>query len=217
MKGYPIFLIGLEGKHSVVVGGGREAERKIEGLVECDAAVTVIAPRVTDRIRTLADEGKLTWIDREFLDSDLRGVFLVIASEQDSETNNRIWTVAQREGTLANVMDDVDHCNFIAGSVVRQGDLTIAISTNGCAPALAVRLKQRLQRELGSEYGAFLEMMSELRESLARRYPDFEQRRAVWYELVDSEIIDRLREGSHDLARVRIEQLIALPESTSQQ
>ncbi len=213
MKGYPLFLIGLEKRRCVVVGGGREAERKIEGLLECDAATTVIARDVTDRIRSLADERRLTWIERDYRSGDLKGAFLVIAERRDRATNTRIWNEAQTEGALVNIMDDVEHCDFIAGSVIRRGPLTVAISTSGCAPALAVRLRERLQRELGPEYATFLEMMRALREPMIRRYPDFDERRARWYALVDSDIIEHLRAGRTEPARALLEQLMGEPGS----
>ena len=91
---------------------------------------------------------------------------------------------------------------------MRKGDLTIAISTSGKAPALAVRLRERLQRELGSEYERFLELAGELREPLARNVPDFETRKALWYELVDSEILDALARGDETSAREIISHVV---------
>ena len=208
MKPYPVFLIGLEEKRCVVAGGGSEAERKVEGLLECDAAVTVISAEATDRLRHWADDGTITWIPREYEHGDLKGTAIVIATGADPVTNERIWREAKAEGALINVMDDVSRCNFIAGSVVRQGPLKIAISTSGCAPALAVRLRERMEREFGPEFADFLNLMEGLREPLAARYPDFEMRRALWYELVDSDVIDRLREGRPDLARLRVEEIV---------
>jgi siroheme synthase-like protein len=213
LKGYPIFLIGLDQRTCVVVGGGREAERKIDGLLECDAAVRVIATDMTPRLRDLARDEKITWIARDYRKGDLDGTFLVIAAEQDALTNEMIGSEAREAGVLVNVMDDTEHCNFIAGSVVRQGALTVAISTNGCAPALAVRLRQRLQRELGPEYAELLKLMYELRKPLADRYPDFAQRRAIWYDLVDSDIIRHLRQGRPELARARALELAGDPET----
>lgn len=203
MKVYPVFLIGLEKKRCVVVGGGSEAERKVEGLLDCEAAVTVIGPEITERLRGRAEDGTIAWIPKEYEPGDLRGAFLVIATGRDPEINERIWREAESEGALVNVVDDPPHCNFIAGSVVRRGPLAVAVSTSGCAPALAVRIRERFEREFGPEFASFLELLQELREPLAARYPDFEARRAVWYDLVDSDVIDLLREGRPDLARQR--------------
>jgi len=212
VKGYPVFLIGLDRRRCVVVGGDGEAERKVEGLLECDAAVTVIASRVTDRVRTLAFERRVIWLRRDYRAGDLKGAWLVIAAGQGPATRSCIWEEARAEQALVNVTDDVEHCNFIAGSIVRRGPLTIAVSTNGCAPALAVRMREWLERELGPEYGEFLELLSSLREDVARRYSSFESRRELWYRLVDSDVLDHLRSGRRDLAEGRIEQILGEPE-----
>ena len=208
MKGYPVFLIGLSDKRCVVLGGASEAQRKVEGLLDCDAAVTVISAESTEQLSAWAEEGIIVWHKREYQPGDLKDAFLVIATSDNPQTSALIWEEAQVEGTLINVVDDVPHCNFIAGSVVRQGPLTIAISTSGLAPVLAVRLRQRLQGELGPEYAAFLEMMGALREPMATRYPDFQARRKRWYALVDSDIIELLREGRPDLARQRVAEIV---------
>ena len=105
--------------------------------------------------------------------------------------------------------DDTSHSNFTAGAVVRQGALTIAISTSGCAPALAVRLRQQFERTFGPEYATFLDWLQDLRKSLSARYPDFTERRARWYALVDSEILTLLKRGQVNLARRRLAEVIA--------
>lgn len=207
MKPYPIFLMDLADRHCIVIGGGHEAESKVRGLLECDATVTVISPVLTGQLEAWANEGLFTWLDRPYEAGDLRGAFLVIAERADAETNGRVWAEAEAEGALVNVMDDVDHCNFVAGSVVRQGPLVISISTSGCAPTLAVRLRQRLQGELGPEYAQFLTWMQELRDPMAARYPDFGERRRRWYELVDSDVLVLLRAGEEARARQRLEAL----------
>jgi precorrin-2 dehydrogenase/sirohydrochlorin ferrochelatase len=210
MKPYPIFLIDLSRRHCVVIGGGREGEYKVKGLLDCEARVTVISGQLTDQLQAWADEGRLTWIQRDYRPGDLRGAFLVIAERSDPETNAAIRAEAEAERALVNVMDDVPHCNFVAGSVVRQGPLTMAISTSGCAPALSVRLRQRFQDEFGSEYGVFLEWLRELRQPMAARYPDFQERRRRWYALIDSDILDLLRAGRPDLARRRMAEIVDL-------
>jgi precorrin-2 dehydrogenase len=106
-------------------------------------------------------------------------------------------------------MDDASHGNFTTGAVMRQGALTIAISTSGCAPALAVRLRQQFQNTFGPEYALFLDWLRAVREPLAAQYPDFSERRARWYALVDSEILSWLQQGRIDLARQRMAEIIA--------
>jgi siroheme synthase-like protein len=208
VKGYPVFLIGLERRHCIVVGGNREAQRKVEGLLECDARVTVIAPRVTELLERLALAGRVERLARDYQTGDLRGAFLVIATGQGPAERAGIWEEARAEGALVNVTDDVEHCNFIAGSVMRRGPLTLAISTNGRAPALAVRLRERFEREFGPEYGELLDLLGALRERLTWRRLEFEERRELWYRLVDSDVLVQLRAGRRELARERIEQIL---------
>jgi siroheme synthase-like protein len=208
LKGYPVFLVGLENRRCVVIGGGHEAERKVQGLLDCDANVTLIGAEITPRLKALADEKRVTWIARDFQPGDTDGAFLVIAENDKPETSAQIW--AEAKDALVNVMDDIEHCNFIAGAVVRQGPLTIAISTNGAAPTLAVRLRQKMEKEYGPEYATFLELMRDLREPIARVYPDMAERKAIWYQLVDSDIIDLIRIGDSDRVVGRIEQIAGI-------
>ena len=208
MKGYPVFLIDLATQRCVVIGGSQEAERKVKGLLDCDAAVTVISANITDQLRAWAEVGTIAWVPRPYQSGDLRGAYLVIVAGGDPHTNACLLEEAQAERALVNVMDDPAQSTFITGAVVRQGPLTIALSTNGCAPALAVRLRQRLEQEFGPEYAAFLKLMQEVREPLAAHYPDFHERRARWYALIDSEVIDRLREGQPELAHQRVAEIV---------
>lgn len=200
LKPYPVFLVGLENRHCIVVGGGKEAEYKVKGLLECQATLMVISPTLTPQLEEWAEEGRFSWLNRAYQPGDLRGAFLVIAERSDPPRNAQIFEEAQAENALVNLIDDIPHCNFIAGSVVRQGDLVITISTSGSAPALAVRLRQRFERELGPEYSDFLALMAALRQPMSALIPDFQERRRRWYRLVDSEILELLRAGERDRA-----------------
>jgi len=189
MKVYPIFLNDLAGRKCVVIGGNHEAARKVVDLLSCDASVTVITPAPSDSLIQLSKDGRVDWIDRKYRAGDLSQAFIVIVSEPHLEDVDAIWQEGNEERALINVMDDVPHCSFVAGSVVRQGQLTVSISTSGAAPALAVRLRQRLESMFDQEYASFLDVMGGLRETMATRFPDFEERRKCWYELVDSDIL----------------------------
>jgi precorrin-2 dehydrogenase/sirohydrochlorin ferrochelatase len=204
---YPVY-IELREQPCVVIGGGKIAEGKVAGLLAARANVTVISPDLTAHLRELVEEKKITYIARTYQPGDLTGAFMVICATDQAEINYQVWQEASANRQLVNVVDDTPRCNFIAPSILRKGDLTIAISTSGKAPALAVRLKERLQRELGPEYERFLELAGELREPLARHIPDFETRKALWYELVDSEILDILARGDEPAARAVISRVV---------
>jgi precorrin-2 dehydrogenase / sirohydrochlorin ferrochelatase len=198
---YPVY-IQLRAQPCVVIGGGKIAEGKVDGLLAAQAKVIVIAPELTSRLRHLAEQQQITYIARKYQPGDLIGAFMVICATDQTEINHQVWQEATANHQLVNVVDDTPRCNFIAPSILRKGDLTIAISTSGKAPALAVRLKERLQREIGPEYERFLELAGEL------RVPDFETRKAVWYELVDSEILAALARGDESSARDIISQVV---------
>jgi precorrin-2 dehydrogenase / sirohydrochlorin ferrochelatase len=204
---YPVY-IQLREQPCVVIGGGKIAEGKVEGLLAAQAQVTVISPDLTPRLHDLVEEEQITYLARTYQPGDLTGAFMVICATDQPEINHQVWQEGTANRQLVNVVDDTPRCNFIAPSILRKGDLTIAISTSGKAPALAVRLKERLQRELGPEYERFLELAGELREPLARQVPDFETRKALWYELVDSEILAVLARGDEATAREIISRIV---------
>ena len=204
---YPVY-IQLREQPCIVIGGGKIAEGKVQGLLAVQAKVTVIAPDLTSHLQSLVKQKQIMYVSRKYQAGDLTGAFLVICATDQAEINRQVWEEASANHQLVNVVDDTPRCNFIAPSILRKGDLTIAISTSGKAPALAVRLKERLQRELGPEYERFLELAGELREPLARHIPDFETRKAIWYELVDSEILEALARGDEASAREIISQVV---------
>lgn len=193
---YPIFL-DLSGKKCLVVGEGPEIAGKVRSLVDAAANVAYVNPRAEPSIEALAAEGLISWERRGFEQHDLDGCFLAIV---DSEANAEIFRLAEERHVLMNAVDDPEHCRFSFGSVHRQGDLTIAISTNGVAPALAVRLRERLAQEIGAEYAELLRMLKEVRAEIGSRVADFSARRALWYRIIDSDILDKLRAGQRDEA-----------------
>jgi len=204
---YPVY-VQLHEQPCVVIGGGKIAEGKVEGLLAADARVIVISPNLTPRLHNLAKQGKIEYISRTYQPGDLTGAFLVISATDQTEINQQVWEEASTNHQLINVVDDTPHCNFIAPAILRKGDLTIAISTAGKAPALAVRLKEQFQKEIGPEYERFLELAGHLREPLARHIPDFETRKSLWYELVDSEILDLLARGDEIAAIQKISEVV---------
>ncbi len=204
---YPVF-IDVTRRKCVVVGGGEVAEGKVAGLLDAGATVTVIAPEVTPRLAEWVAAGRVRHVPRAYQEGDLADAFLVIGATDDPEVNARVWAEATARGLLVNVVDDPPRCVFIAPAVVRRGDLIVAISTSGKAPALAARLRQWLEGVLGDEYARFLELVAPLRARLAQHVPDLDERRRRWYRLVDSDVLALLREGREEEARARAEQIL---------
>jgi precorrin-2 dehydrogenase len=162
---FPAFLK-LAGRACLVVGAGRVAEDKVEGLLLAGAHVRVVAPKATRRIAALASEGKILWNARWFRSSDLDSAFLVVAATSSASLHAKIFSEARRRRVLCNVVDDPEHCDFYYGAVVRRGALQIAISTEGHSPALAQRLKKEIARDYGTEYEPWLAEIGSQRKQL---------------------------------------------------
>ena len=209
MDVYPIFLTDLRSRRCVVIGGGDEAERKVEGLLAANAGVTVISETLTDTLADRAGQGHVTWLPRACRPGDLQGAWLAIATVRDPALAARLKDEAERLGVLLNVADDAPHSNFVQGAVMRRGPLAIAVSTSGCSPALAARIRRQLEQTFGPEYAELLELLGELRRPVAEREPDFRARMALWQALLDSEMLDLLRQGRHEQARQLGERLLA--------
>ena len=198
MSTYPIILNNLETQPALVVGGGKIAEDKVVQLLDAGAGcVTVISPALHGELVRLFTQGRIRWTARPFQPGDIAGdpPFLAIAATDEPAVNRAVVMEAREARVLANAVDDPPYCDFYAVSVVRQGNLTIGIGTDGQMPALAARLRAKLQRGFGPEYARLIELAREMRPELARRFPDFETRRRVWYALADAPLIPMLRRG----------------------
>ncbi len=176
---FPI-LLKLKAKKCVVVGAGKIAAAKTAGLVTSGARVVVIGPRAAEWIQSQARAGKVTWRRRRFMAADVEQASLVIAATNSNATNEAVFRACVKRGVWCNVVDDPERCDFFYPAVVRRGPLQIAISTNGRSPALARRLRIELERQFGSEYGAWVEQVGEMRQKLRRRnLPAAERRRRL--------------------------------------
>lgn len=179
-------MLRLHGRKVVFVGGGRETLEKVRSLVDSGADVTLIGdypPMPGVRV-----------LRRPYMDGDLEGAWLVFAHLPDPGQHGPIFAEAERRGIWCNAVDDLPHCAFTMPAVHRQGDLVVAVSTGGAAPALASRLKDRFARELGPEFASFLESARTLRSELQQRYQTFPERRDAWYAAVDS-FLEQLSPG----------------------
>ena len=165
MTYYPIFL-DVRGRPCLVVGGGAISTRKVEGLLQAGASVTVMSPEVTEIIRNHADTGALRHIKRPYRQGNLSGYFLVYAATGVPEVDAMMANEAKATGVLLNLVDRPALCDFITPAVVRRGDISIAISTNGKCPGFAKRVRREIETLVGPEFGAALESVAAQRERL---------------------------------------------------
>lgn len=191
---YPM-MVDLAGRRCLVVGGGRVAERKVALLLECGAEVEVVSPATTRKIADLAARGAIRLARRAVRPADLDRAFLVFAATDDAQVNQSVAHEVRKAGGLVNVADAPEACNFLVPSVIRRGDLTIAISTGGGSPALAKRLRQRLEATIGPEYEAFLAALRELRARAQQAISDPTERQALYRRAVDSDLFEHAARG----------------------
>ncbi len=205
MKYYPVFL-DLKNKECAVIGGGLVAERKVELLLECGAKIMVISPELTDKLEKLRNLGKVFQVKRKYRFGDLEGVFLAVCATNDPDVNLRVYEEAIERNILVNVVDEPTLCNFIVPSTVRRGDLVIAISTSGSCPALAKKLRKELEKVFGPEYKEYVNLLRKLREKLMEEEPDTEKRNLILKKLVDSDLLELIKNERRDLIEERVKE-----------
>src|SRR5262249_34168845 len=199
-----IACLKLSGRRCVVVGGGEIGLEKVEGLLACDADVTVIAPDAGPELEALAAAGPIRWGRRAYAgDPDLEGVFPAIACTNDTDVNIGVYEDAERRAMLVNVVDVPPLCNFILPAIVRTGPLAIAISTAGASPALAKRMKAQIAETYGEPYARLAVLLNEVRGWAEGTLPTYQDRKDFFEGIVhgDPDAIELLRAG--DEAAVR--------------
>jgi precorrin-2 dehydrogenase/sirohydrochlorin ferrochelatase len=184
---FPMFLK-LTGRPCIVIGAGNLAESKIESLRAAHARVLVIASEARPRIVELAEAGEIEWTRREYRAGDLVGQFLVVAATNNPAVNRAVYREAVEENVLCNAVDDPPFCDFYFPSVVRRGDLQIAISTAGASPALAQRLRKEINAQLPLDVGDWLTDLGNLRREVTQREPLNEERRLLLHQLAQREV-----------------------------
>lgn len=207
MAHYPL-NVDLTNRRCLVVGGGAVAERKIETLLEFGAAVVVVSPQLTPRLSEMNRDGSFEYVAGTYESAHLDGAFLVIAATDDRDTNKAVSAESQRRGILVNVVDDPELCSFFVPAMVRHGDFLVSVSTSGRSPAMARRVREQLDAQFGPEFGELAGLLGDLRDEVKSRYADGASRMRAYRRVLDSDVLDLLREGKRDEAIERARQCI---------
>jgi precorrin-2 dehydrogenase/sirohydrochlorin ferrochelatase len=184
---FPIFLK-LTARPCLVIGAGNLAESKIESLRAANGKVTVIAPAASPRITELAVSGEIEWHQREYRAGDIQNYFLVVTATNVPAVNRAVFLEAQANKIICNAVDDPPFCDFYFPSVVRRGDLQIAISTAGASPALAQRLRKEINAQLPLDVGDWLTDLGNLRREVVATEPLNEERKWLLHQLASREV-----------------------------
>ena len=162
---YPIFL-NIQGKKCVVIGGGQVGLRKAKMLLQAGANVFVISKNPHAEIRKLSKRKAIHLIQRDYKAGDLKDAVIAIACTDVKEVNRKVADEAKKAGVLINVADDPERSDFITPSLFKRGNLTVAVSTAGVSPALAKKIRMRLEQTFGEEYSPLLSVIKEVRQEL---------------------------------------------------
>jgi len=198
---YPIVL-DLTGRPCLVVGGGAIAERKVAGLVEAGARVTVVSPSLPRALLRLATEAPLRWRPREYAAGDAAGFILVMVATDDRAVNAAVATECRERGIWVNCADDPARCDFILPSVLRRGPVTVAVSTGGASPAMARLVREELDALLPWVIAPLTEVVAEVRRAVRESGISLDAER--WRQALDGELRRLVAAGRTTEARARL-------------
>lgn len=187
-KRYYMACLDLAGRDVLVVGAGRVALEKIEGLLDAGARVTVVAPDVSEPVETLGRSGRVALSRGRYRAEDLDGRFLVVAATSVTPVNERVFADAEARGMLCNVVDVPELCSFILPAVHRDDPIAVAISTGGASPALAQRLRDDVARLVTREHVRLARDLRELRPWAREHLLTYEARRDYFRALVQERL-----------------------------
>jgi precorrin-2 dehydrogenase/sirohydrochlorin ferrochelatase len=190
-------MMNLTDRGVAVVGGGKVAARKIEALLMSGARITVISPRVTDEVASLARGGRLRWVEEEFREElldDIPDLTLVFGATDDRKVGKALYEAATRRRTPCNIADDPELCSFILPASLTRGRLTICVSSGGASPALSRRVREDLERRYGHEYAALTHILAALREKIISLGRPSEENRDLFFRVVDSDLLHAIKE-----------------------
>jgi uroporphyrin-III C-methyltransferase / precorrin-2 dehydrogenase / sirohydrochlorin ferrochelatase len=188
-----LVALDLAGRRGLVVGGGEIAARRVQGLLDAGAQVTVVAPHLDASLAELADRGDIAWVRREYRRTDLAGTAIAFNTSDDRELGRRIREDARRAGVLLNTHDRPAACDFASPALVRRGRLQVAVSTSGDSPHVAAAMRERLESLIGPEWGPQLSLIANVRRRLRRAGVPIGEQHHTYRELMRGRVREALR------------------------
>jgi precorrin-2 dehydrogenase / sirohydrochlorin ferrochelatase len=191
--GYYSVALDMTGRFTVVIGGGTVAERKVKGLLEAGAVVKVVSPCLTVQLARWVTKGRISHVARNYTPGDLAGYELVFVATSDPRVNAAIFHEGKKRGLWVNTADDPAHCDFILPSVLRRGELTIAVSTGGNSPALSKAIREELETYFTGDYDALTKVVTAVRKELRQR--SLVPSSQAWQGALNGELRDLVHRG----------------------
>jgi precorrin-2 dehydrogenase / sirohydrochlorin ferrochelatase len=196
---YPMF-VSIDKRECLVVGGGSVGERKIRTLLQYGAAVRLVAENLTPWLQTQCDKGTIHLVGRTYAKDQLDDVDIVFAATSDPGLNRAIAADARQRRLWCNMATEPEWGSFILPSIFQRGPLTIAISTGGASPVLAVQVKQKLAQEFGTEWIVLLRIMALLRINIQSTGMSSAQNRELYHRIAKLPLLEYIRKGEKNQA-----------------
>jgi precorrin-2 dehydrogenase / sirohydrochlorin ferrochelatase len=198
-------LLDVRGRQCLVIGGGNVAERKISGLLEAGADVTVISPQLGKKLEVWECLGRVALLKREYEPGDVKGCYvLVFAATNIASVNEKVYEEASSQGIWVNVADHLELSSFILPSVVRRGKLMLSVSTGGASPTVARRIASELDETYGAEYELYIEFLSDLRLKVQSWVEDKDIRQQMFKQMLNWDILALIRGGAFDSWKIEL-------------
>ena len=208
LASYPINL-NLANRLCIVLGGGKVAWRKVKVLLESGAKIRVVSPQIIDEFMARVERNEIEYCQKVYEKADLKGSFLVICATDSKIVNAAAARMAHEMGALVNVVDDSYPSDFTVPAQVRRGDLLLTVSTNGKSPEIARQLRKELASVYDESYGEFITLVARYREELKRSVATSGQRERLWREMIDSEVLELVRNGEISIVEARFKNAIS--------
>lgn len=207
VKYYPVNL-SLKNKKCVVFGAGKVALRKVKRLLECGAAVSVIGQEILPQFKRLLEKKKIIFKNKRAGLKDLKRAFLAVAATDDRKLNALVSAYCLEKNILVNVADSPKECNFTLPSVLRRGNLTISVSTDGLSPALAKNIRRDIQQRFGFEYARLLRLMKQIRPEALKKIKNPRIRKILFKKIFQPEILALFKKNKQQQAGKRIREYL---------
>lgn len=207
------FYIDIKDKKCLVVGGGNIAFQKIKVLLQFEVNITVISTQICEEIQAIVkeleeseelEESKKVILNyKQIEDSDIKDYFFVIAATNDRDLNTHISALCKKENILVNVVDVQEECDFIFPSIIKEGNMTISISSGGQSPALSIRIKEKIKSVIPEYYPRLLDFLGEQRNNIHNKIKMQQTRKKVY-----NEIIAYVEQNHGNISHEEINQII---------
>ena len=206
---YPMNL-DLTGRRCIVVGGGKVAERKVLGLLQAAGKVTLIAPKLTERLLELAHAGLVDWYELRYMKGMLKDMkpLLVFCATDNRDVNEQAAEEAREEGALVNDVTEPEQTDFTVPSSFRRGALLVTLSTGGASPAFSRALRRELEQEFPESFGLWLERLKEMRAEMKEKLSGSGERQDFWRQALSPRVLDLVRSGELEQAEAEIRNAI---------